>query len=242
MKIVEQFNTLQGEGKYLGVPSYFIRTTGCNLRCAWRNIDGTITKCDTPYTSWSPDKGTNLNIEDTLKILSTLKTNHVVITGGEPTLQQDLSRIVVALQNEGYYVTIETNGTIFIPSIKNCTISLSPKLQSSYFQEENSTEKNIHKKNNEAIFNIDSSFHKWLQSDNDIQIKFVVNTDDDLISIIQIQKYFSIHSSLIWLMPQGISTKQFIDKQQYLFKICVEQGYNYSPRMHIDIFDNKRGV
>src|SRR3989338_4167464 len=90
MKICEEYDSIQGEGKYVGVPSRFIRTTGCNLRCAWKNKDGSITTCDTPFTSWNAEKGYELDLLNTLGELEGTNIRHIVITGGEPTLQRDL--------------------------------------------------------------------------------------------------------------------------------------------------------
>jgi 7-carboxy-7-deazaguanine synthase len=237
MKIVEEFFTLQAEGKFLGVPSYFIRTTGCNLRCEWANKDGTTTKCDTPYTSWNPEKGQELNLVDVLKKMGKYKTKHVVITGGEPTIQSDLKKVVDFLINSGVYVTIETNVTKYIHDIKKAFMSISPKTLNSYNQDEKSIEKKIHSKNNNFI----DAISKWTRS-NDYQLKFVVNGKEDLKEIFTIQKSLNIPSRKIYLMPQGITTKQFKEKEKELFQICIENNFNYTPRLHIDIFGNIRGI
>ncbi|KKN02146.1 hypothetical protein LCGC14_1120730, partial [marine sediment metagenome] len=113
MRVIEQFETIQGEGKYVGVPSYFIRTTGCNLRCAWKNPDNSITKCDTPYSSFSPEAGQELNINETLSKLEKTAINDIVITGGEPMLQKDIVQMVNIFGDAGYFITVETNGTIY---------------------------------------------------------------------------------------------------------------------------------
>lgn len=237
MKISEEFLTLQGEGKYLGVPSYFIRTTGCNIRCEWKNKDGTTTKCDTPYTSWNPEKGHNLNLVNVLEKMGRHKTKHVVITGGEPTIQPNLKETVDFLIQSDIHVTIETNGTKYIQGIENAFMSISPKTSNSYNQDERSIEKKIHSKNNNFI----DSTMKWIKT-NDYQLKFVVNGKEDLNEILKIQKTLKVPSKKIYLMPQGITTKQFKEKEKELFQICIENGFNYTPRLHIDVFGNIRGV
>jgi 7-carboxy-7-deazaguanine synthase len=236
MRIVEEFYTLQGEGKFLGVPSYFIRTTGCNLRCAWKNPAGDITLCDTPYTSWKPEKGDNFNIDKFIQDNGDKPFNHIVITGGEPTMQRDIAQIVNKLQEYKYDITIETNGTIYVPGIKNVFLSISPKLKNSYAQT-GGVEKNMHTKNNHFI----NTIKQWMV-DNDYQIKFVYNDVSDLDEILDIKEQIGAPANKIYLMPQGISTEQFKYKEKQMFEICKEYGFNYSPRMHVDIFGNKRGI
>ena len=75
MKIAEIFYSLQGEGTLAGVPSVFIRVSGCNLRCTW---------CDTPYASWNP-QGTDLPLSAILEEVGKHPARHVVLTGGERT-------------------------------------------------------------------------------------------------------------------------------------------------------------
>jgi len=236
MKIVEKFLTLQGEGKYLGVPSYFIRSTGCNLRCAWKDDTG-VTYCDTPYTSWSPEKGETLNTREVLNFLKERSVKHIVITGGEPMIQNDVSSIVNEFIDNNYIVTVETNGTVYRDNMNQAFMSLSPKLKSSYAQIEGSKENNLHKTNN-CFFD---SIKQWIKT-NPYQIKFVVNKMSDLEEILKLQKDWGIDNSNIYLMPQGITREQLEDKSEWLFKMCVLTGFNYSPRTHIDIFGNKRGI
>lgn len=237
MRIVEEFKSCQGEGKYIGVPSYFIRTTGCNLRCAWKNPDGSVTKCDTPYTSWNPEMGKTFDIN---KFIWNNKKepigSHVVITGGEPLLQIDISDVVKTLQNNHYEVTLETNGTIFNPNIHNAFLSISPKLKSSYAATGKELDK--HTANNHFL----EPTRQWMSSDNDYQIKFVCNSEDDLKEILNIQKQLSIPSNKIYLMPQGITKEQLRERQKTLFEACIKYNYNYAPRLHIEVFGNKRGI
>jgi len=235
MKIVEQFETIQGEGKYVGVPSYFIRTTGCNLRCEWPNPDGTTTRCDTPYTSFNPEKGQDLDIDKVFETLRLSKIEHIVITGGEPTMQNDLKGAAELFDKRGYHVTLETNGTKFIKDLP-AFMSISPKLSSSYAQT-NEREKGLHIRNNNFMDTIvDYMLH------NDYQLKFVGNDSKDLEQILDIQRILHVPKHKIYIMPQGITTEQFKDREQMLVKFCIEHGFNYSPRLHIDIWGNKRGT
>src|SRR3989344_1236349 len=88
MKISETFYSIQGEGKYMGVPSFFIRTSYCNLRCQWLRPDGSISRCDTPYTSWNPEFK-EMSVDDVLAQAKKCTTTHVIITGGEPFIQKE---------------------------------------------------------------------------------------------------------------------------------------------------------
>src|ERR1700758_3861717 len=80
LKIAELFYSLQGEGSLVGVPSFFIRTSGCNLRCSW---------CDTPYTSWQPE-GSDLSLGQILDEVKAHPARHVVVTGGEPMIPPEI--------------------------------------------------------------------------------------------------------------------------------------------------------
>lgn len=236
MKIVEEFATLQGEGRYLGVPSYFIRSTGCNLRCAWRNQDGSTTVCDTPYTSWNPEKGYDLDIDKVLIELKGKPIEHIVLTGGEPTIQPDIRDVSNRFADEGYIVTVETNGTRYHEGMERAFMSISPKLQSSYAQPDE-RERQLHVRNNDFV----ESTRRWMKS-NDYQLKFVANQPSDVEEIIELQRELFTLPNKIYLMPQGISEQQFKDRQKWLFGVCQQFGFNYTPRMHIDIFGNKRGI
>ena len=120
MKIAEVFYSVQGEGKLVGVPSVFIRTSGCNLRCAW---------CDTPYTSWNPE-GEQRDIESLVEQAAGFHARHVVVTGGEPMIAPGVVTLTQSLRARGMHVTVETAGTVFAP-VACDLMSISPKLANS---------------------------------------------------------------------------------------------------------------
>src|SRR5438874_13426481 len=105
MKIAEVFYSIQGEGILVGVPSVFIRTGGCNLRCTW---------CDTPYTSWKPE-GEDQPLGTVLADVRRCWATHVVVTGGEPMIQEDVVRLTERLKDFDLHITIETAGTVYQP-------------------------------------------------------------------------------------------------------------------------------
>ena len=102
IKISEIFNSVQGEGSLTGTPSIFVRTSGCNLRCWF---------CDTRYASWEPE-GDSLTVEGILESVRRWPTGHVVITGGEPMIFEDLPELCRGLKTAGKHITIETAGTV----------------------------------------------------------------------------------------------------------------------------------
>src|SRR5271156_1628864 len=103
MKLSELFYSIQGEGKLAGVPSVFIRASGCNLRCVW---------CDTPYASWSP-QGEETPVAQIVRRVEECNSRHVVLTGGEPTIMADFPQLCVELKKKDYHITVETAATVF---------------------------------------------------------------------------------------------------------------------------------
>jgi len=128
MKINEIFFSIQGEGKWTGLPNIFIRTSGCNLRCLF---------CDTKYAY---DKGTDKTINEILNEISKFSYKYVCITGGEPLLQKDIFDLINILIKKNYVVSIETNGSIEIKGlsqIDKLMISMDVKCPSSKMDEKN---------------------------------------------------------------------------------------------------------
>lgn len=117
--IIEMFYSLQGEGVYMGTPAYFIRFGGCNLHCEW---------CDTKE-SWDNHQVIEKKLE---AIVENIPCKRVVLTGGEPTLQ-NLEPLITELKKRGHEVAIETNGTNIIPDDWDLDwIAVSPKPESHY--------------------------------------------------------------------------------------------------------------
>jgi 7-carboxy-7-deazaguanine synthase len=126
MKINEIFLSIQGEGILMGVPTTFIRLSGCNLRCQW---------CDTQYAY---DEGVEMTSDEILQKVKEHPTSHVCITGGEPLLQEESFGLVQKLHDQGFQVTVETNGSQTIqelPCLDSLVISLDVKCPSSGMHE-----------------------------------------------------------------------------------------------------------
>ncbi len=120
MRLAEIFYSIQGEGKLMGMPSAFVRVSGCNLRCVW---------CDTPYASWRPE-GEDVPVAVILERVAKFPGRHVVLTGGEPMIMPDLVELCGALKARDYHITIETAATVFA-AVTVDLASLSPKLSNS---------------------------------------------------------------------------------------------------------------
>src|SRR6202171_3848178 len=120
MRISELFHSLQGEGKLVGVPSVFVRASGCNLRCVW---------CDTPYASWEPE-GENVAGDEIVRRVLEFPARHVVVTGGEPMIMPDIVSLCDRLKAANLHITIETAATVY-HEVNVDLASLSPKLSNS---------------------------------------------------------------------------------------------------------------
>ena len=121
MRVVEIFQSKQGEGLWTGVTSTFVRTVGCNLHCGF---------CDTTYASWQSERGVDLAVEEIVGRAILLDNRHVVLTGGEPMIQSETVMLTELLAERKYTVTVETAGTVYLP-IKCDLMSISPKLSNS---------------------------------------------------------------------------------------------------------------
>lgn len=250
--------TIQGEGKTAGVPCLFIRTSGCNLRCAWEMEDGTVSICDTPYSSHNAVEFDEWEVSD---VLETVKQNignmeHVVISGGEPTRQHEaLAELTGGLIEMGLYVTIETNGTLFDENWADNVdlFSISPKLQDSIPTVEKMKKLGMEIESDRAIKqtllrkNI-QVLQRMIDHANDIgsefQLKFVITRPEN---VEEIKNDFLEHltgwaPSDIYLMPVGANPEELLKSSRMTAKIAIENGWNYTPRLQVDLFGNKPGV
>jgi 7-carboxy-7-deazaguanine synthase len=228
MRISEIFYSIQGEGRLSGVPSAFIRTSGCNLRCVW---------CDTPYTSWSPD-GKEMTLEEILHAIESYPLRHVVLTGGEPLLSHEIEDLSVKLKDAGAHVTIETAATIFKP-VSCDLVSMSPKLSNSTpWQKQNGRFATMHEQHR-LNYNVVQQFIDSY----DYQLKFVVDREQDLVEVGQIVDALkNVDTSRVLIMAQARNRRQLHQKSRWIVELCKQFGYGYSPRLHIELYGNRRGV
>lgn len=228
MKISEIFYSIQGEGLLAGVPSAFVRTSGCNLRCRW---------CDTPYTSWEPE-GDAVAVADVVARVRAFGTRHVVVTGGEPLVTPDLEELCAALRAEGLHLTLETAGTLFRPLACDL-VSLSPKLASSTPHErEGGRWAALHE---ERRYRPDV-LRAWIDA-HEYQLKFVIDRPEDVNEVERLLTELpTVDRGRVLLMPQGITTEELHRRDPWIVEACKTHGFRYCPRLHIDLFGNRRGT
>jgi organic radical activating enzyme len=247
----EQFFSIQGEGKYAGVPSYFLRTGGCNLSCpgfaAAYEVDREVRYgCDTYFAVDSAFSKSWIKVDDSQKLIDTLKSEfdtigykpHMVITGGEPLMYHSddtFYAVVQWLVKENVKITFETNGTIEIdfeqyPVYKSCIFALSLKL-------DNSGEDRQKRIATQALQNIQThakeAFLKFT-----IDAKLVKTT-----ALKEIQEIQSILPKLdVYCMPVGESRNTIWQNDRAVFEFCMKHNFCYSDRLHIRVFDTTQGV
>ena len=210
MQVSEIFYTLQGEGTNIGIPSIFLRLSGCHLRCTW---------CDSKFT-WKLNSGKKMTTKEIIKEIKKFPSKNLVITGGEPLLQQ--SAIIELLKElKGYFVEMETSGSLESHLNKyidqyNC----SPKLSNS---------------KNRKIMLVKLPVEKTYY-------KFVVDKKNDIKEISSFLKTHGIKKEKVLLMPQGITKNEITKKSKWLAEICKKENLRFSPRLHINIWGNKRKV
>lgn len=223
MKIAEIFYSLQGEGSLLGVPSVFVRSSGCNLRCSW---------CDTPYTSWQPE-GEEMPVEEILAKVLAYPARHAVLTGGEPMIQPQLAPLSRALHDAGWHITIETAGTVDAEVACNL-MSISPKLA-------NSTPAGDWAVRHENT-RINVPVLRTLMAKCAHQLKFVVAKPEDLDEIRSLVATLEAEPGHVILMPEGRNPDLLRERSLWLAPLCLEYGYRLSPRLHVDLWGDRRGV
>jgi 7-carboxy-7-deazaguanine synthase len=224
VKIAEIFYSIQGEGILSGVPSVFVRTSGCNLRCSW---------CDTPYTSWQPE-GEERSIESIAEEVNRYGASHVVITGGEPMIAPRIEQLTRRITQ---HVTIETAGTVDV-EVRCDLMSISPKLSNSTPHDRDGGRWAVQ--------------HERLRYQPEIlnrligrypyQLKFVVADPGDVAEVRAIVQEIGASNDCVLLMPEGVDQAVLQERGRWLVEICKQGGFRFSPRLHIELWGNKRGV
>jgi 7-carboxy-7-deazaguanine synthase len=230
MRIAEVYASLQGEGLLAGTPSSFVRTSGCNLRCAW---------CDTPFTSWDP-QGVERTVADVLAEVGALGPRHVVVTGGEPLLSAQAAELCLALRRTGFHVTVETAGTV-LPATHEIVadlMSISPKLASSTPPAGTpggwQTRHEAARRRDDVLRALAAGPH---------QFKFVIDGPADLAEARQwLAELGNIDPRSVFLMPQGRDAGELARSGVWLEDECRRAGFRFAPRHHIAWFGHGRGT
>ena len=232
MKISEIFYSIQGEGKLTGVPSLFIRTSGCNLRCVW---------CDTPYSSWQPI-GETMTVAEILNKAKTQDAQHVVVTGGEPMMQPQLPELIAGLRTMGRHITVETAGTLW-QDVPMDLASISPKLSNST-PTDDATWSQTHQQRR-LNWDVLATFARS-QLVAERQWKFVICKPEDMREVDAILARISdvapIHAADVILMPEGITSEAIQTRGGWLAEICRQRGFRFGMRLHILLYGNTRGT
>lgn len=228
MRLSEVFTSIQGEGILTGVPSLFLRTTGCNLRCTW---------CDTPYTSWQPE-GTDWPLDQIeARVESEPHIRHAVVTGGEPLLTPEITALTHLLRRLGRHITIETAGTLYQPTACDL-MSISPKLANSTPLERDGGR--FARMHEDA--RLRPEVLRRLMDECAYQLKFVVAAEADLEEIDGLVQTLEATPDRVVLMPEGTDAATLQHRSLWLVEAAKSRGYRFSTRLHVLLYGNRRGV
>jgi 7-carboxy-7-deazaguanine synthase len=239
----EIFHTLQGEGASLGKPSVFIRSSLCNLHCQWCDTDYTWNWEGTPWTHErdgeegyqkyrKEEQITELSPEDIARAVSAFPCRHLVLTGGEPLLQQDDFAAVLAFLQDSdptWTAEVETNGTLIPSPALDARISnynVSPKLANSG--------------NKESLRRVPEAL-AWFAASPKTWFKFVVAEEGDLTEILALQALLSLPADRLFLMPEGRSEGALAQRRLWLADLCRDHGFRYTDRLHLSLWGPGRG-
>jgi 7-carboxy-7-deazaguanine synthase len=231
MLISEIFYSIQGEGELTGVPSVFVRSSGCNLRCAW---------CDTPYASWNPEGDMRTVPQILAEVQKHQAARHVVLTGGEPMVAKDIRVLAKEIKALGHHITIETAATVAPEGIACDLASLSPKLLNSA---PDAQEHGAWRKKHEATRWQPDVVRAWIDQ-YPYQFKFVVSRPEDVEELEHMLA--ALHREIprhkVLLMPEATTLDKMRGRAGWLGDLCKARGYRYAHRLHIELYGNKRGT
>lgn len=228
IRISEIFQSVQGEGRFTGTPSVFIRTSGCNLRCWF---------CDTRYASWEPE-GDSWQVSTIVAAATKWNTEHMVITGGEPMIFDELGEVCKELRQRNRHITIETAGTIHRELA--CDLwSISPKLSNStpmgYASAEWVKQHDQRRSRPEIV--------RSLMSQGEYQLKFVVGSILDAEEVLEyLQDLGDWDRDRVLMMPRGTTAEELRLQSTWLVAWCRDHDLRLCDRSHIYWFGNRRGT
>jgi len=223
----EMFYSLQGEGSTNGKPSIFVRLYGCPLRCTW---------CDTKHAYDNKSEMKNITFSDIEDLSEASNCKNIVFTGGEPMLQQKKIHKFINLHSTvDWSFEIETAGVIMPDEAflnhfhinHNLKFNVSPKLSNSGVS------------SNKAI---DFDIINALAGQKKSSFKFVISSDNDVTELQTLLDRTDIQDNQVWLMPEGVTKDDVLEKGEWLFNTAKHFGFNFTLRTHTILFGEQRGV
>jgi 7-carboxy-7-deazaguanine synthase len=238
LPINELFYSVQGEGRLAGVPTVFVRTSGCNLRCWF---------CDSYHTSWEPTHDW-LTVEEIVAEVEAYEgATHVVLTGGEPMIHEESVALLNRLGDAGYHTTVETNGTVYRDAHIDLA-SISPKLQSSTPTPEKDPTGGGEWAERHDERRIDMDALTALVDEYDSQLKFVVTGADDMPEIERLVERVrdgtttTVADADVLLMAEGTTREDLNESRTAVAELAMASGYRYTPRLHVDLWNDAPGT
>jgi organic radical activating enzyme len=240
----EIFYTLQGEGVSVGVPAVFVRVSLCNLHCVWCDTDHTWNFVGTPWTHEKdglPGYQKHCKEEAIIEMdaaeialeVRKYRCRHVVLTGGEPLLQEEgLGQLIAELRKDGgdWFFEMETNGTRLPGDALMAEVgqfNVSPKLENS------GVAANLREKP-EVIRGLVECGKAWF--------KFVVEKEEDLAEVMALVERSRIPMNRVILMPEGRNVAEIDKVAPWLAERCRDLGVRMSDRLHVRLWGDRRGV
>ena len=229
MKLAELFHSIQGEGKLSGMPSVFVRASGCNLRCVW---------CDTPYASWEPE-GDDVPVDEIVRRVGGFNCRHVVVTGGEPMIMPQVVELCDRLKRRDHHVTVETAATVYKP-VRLDLASLSPKLSNSTpWQRDGGRFAEAHERQRMNV----PVIQQFIDTSPEVQLKFVVSSEGDLEEVhVLLRQLRGWSAADVLLMPEGVDTVTLDSRAGWIADVCKRTGFRFCPRLHVALYGNTRGT
>ena len=222
----EIFCSVQGEGVNIGKPAVFLRLGLCNLKCTW---------CDTKYAwdwkTYNPkEQLVEMALEDVEQEILRHNRKYLVVTGGEPMVQQSrLMPLLEHLDNMGFFIEVETNGTV-VPDQRLLNLvdhwSVSPKLQNSG--------------NSQSLREVPECY-RLFASIIPSHFKYVIQSEDDFKEVQALADKYDLVPEKIVLMPEAQNREDLLDRSRWLVELCKAQDYVFSTRLHILLWGNERG-
>ena len=225
MQVNEIFKSIQGEGPNFGKPAIFLRTAQCNLKCTW---------CDTKYTwDWKnydfQKEVKEMTIDEVKDAILDLEIKHLVITGGEPLLQQDDLADLLSFLKPDFYVEVETN----------CTI-LPNKMLTDLIDQWNVSPKTKNSGNPLELCENNECYYFFANRENCF-FKYVVENENDIPEIKKFVTKYNIPENRIQLMTQASTKEEISMKEKSISELAKLHNFSFSPRLHVAMWGSQRG-